>query len=101
MELLERYAWPGNVRQLENTLQRLALLADGETIGRATIEQDPSLKAALIGQGGKPALSLKQNERDRIAEALQQSGGNRADAARLLGVSRATIFRKIKRYGLN
>ena len=101
MELLERYAWPGNVRQLENTLQRLALLAGGDAINRATIEQDPSLQASLIGERGKPTLSLKQNERDRIAEALERAGGNRADAAKLLGVSRATIFRKIKRYGLS
>jgi len=101
LELLERYAWPGNGRQLGNTLQRLALLADGAAISRATIEQDPSLRAALIGQTGKPTLSLKQNERDRIAEALKQARGNRANAARLLGVSRATIFRKIKHYGLS
>ncbi len=101
MELLERYAWPGNVRQLENTLQRLALLAGPASIDRGTIEQDPSLAAALIGQAGKPTLSLKQNERDRIEEALRQAGGNRNDAARLLGVSRATIFRKIKQYGLS
>jgi Nif-specific regulatory protein len=101
MELFERYAWPGNVRQLENTLQRLALLADGGVINRATIEQDPALQAALIGQSGRPTLSLKKNERDRIAEALERSGGNRLEAAKLLGVSRATIFRKIKHYDLN
>ena len=100
VELFERYPWPGNVRQLENTLQRLALLADGDAISRATIEQDPALQAALIGQSGRPTLSLKTNERDRIAQALERAGGNRLEAARLLGVSRATIFRKIKQYGL-
>ena len=76
MELLERYAWPGNVRQLENTLQRLALFADGAPISRATIEQDPSLHAALIGEAGKPTLSLKQNERDRIVEAPSTARSN-------------------------
>jgi DNA-binding NtrC family response regulator len=101
LELIERYAWPGNVRQLENALQRLALLAGADPIGRTTIESDPTLKATLIGQSGRPTLSLKQNERDRISEALQQAGGNRVGAAKLLGVSRATIFRKIKHYGLN
>jgi Nif-specific regulatory protein len=101
VELFERYPWPGNVRQLENTLQRLALLADGDAISRSTIEQDPALQAALIGKSGRPTLSLKTNERDRIAQALERAGGNRLEAARLLGVSRATIFRKIKQYGLN
>ena len=101
LELIERYAWPGNVRQLENALQRLALLAGDDAITRATIDSDPSLRATLIGQSGRPTLSLKQNERDRIAEALKQAGGNRADAAKLLGVSRATIFRKIKKFDLN
>ena len=57
-------------------------------------------KAAMIGQSGRPTLSLKQNERDRIAEALKRAGGNRLEAAKLLGVSRATIFRKIKKYDL-
>jgi transcriptional regulator with PAS, ATPase and Fis domain len=101
MELFERYAWPGNVRQLENTLHRLALLADGDAISRATIEQYAALSAALIGQIGRPTLSLKHNERDRIAEALARAKGNRADAAKLLGVSRATVFRKIKEHKLS
>ena len=101
MELIERYAWPGNVRQLENALQRLVLLAGTNPIDRTTIESDPTLQATLIGQSGRPTLSLKQNERDRISEALKQAGGNRAGAAKLLGVSRATIFRKIKQYYLH
>ena len=44
---------------------------------------------------------VKTNERDRIAEALERADGNRLEAAKLLGVSRATIFRKIKQYGLS
>jgi two-component system response regulator HydG len=100
-DLLQRASWPGNVRQLENALQRLILLAGDGPITIQTIEADPGLRDALISGGGKPILSLKQNERERIAEALEAAGGNRAEAAKLLGISRATIFRKLKQYDLS
>ncbi len=100
LDLLEGCAWPGNVRQLQNALQRLSLLAGDGSIGTEILMLDPGLRSLLAGDdsAATPAapLSLSSSERDRIVEALRAAEGNRARAARLLGVSRATIYRKIK-----
>ncbi len=102
LEQLERYPWPGNVRQLQSTLQRLALLAGDGPIGMDLLVLDAGLRGLLEdpesrATGSKTAtLSLSSSERERIAEALRASAGNRSRAARLLGISRATIYRKIK-----
>jgi Nif-specific regulatory protein len=103
VELLERYAWPGNVRQLENTLQRLSLLAGEGTITRQVIAEDPALRQALLGQAGddEALYSLERSEREQIRRALESCRGNRDRAARLLGISRATIYRKIREYELS
>ncbi|MCP3980942.1 MAG: protein kinase [bacterium] len=100
-ELLETHAWPGNVRQLENCLQRLSLLAGDDPITRGVVEMDVDLNQALLGGGdAAPTLTLQQSERERIAAALRAAGGNRSRAARLLGISRATIYRKLREYRL-
>jgi two-component system response regulator HydG len=102
LELLEKYPWPGNVRQLENVLQRLALLAGDGPITRSSIEEEPALQKALLGglADDEPVFSLEKSEREQIRRALETSGGNRNRAAKLLGISRATIYRKIKEYDL-
>jgi len=102
MERLERYRWPGNVRQLQNVLQRLALLAGSGPIDLALLETDREL-GRLFDAGkraAEPLYSLEANERERIRSALEQARGNRSRAARMLGISRATIYRKLKAYGL-
>jgi len=102
LELFERYRWPGNVRQLENTLQRLCLLAGDGPITLATLQSDRELGQALLPAETRrePALSLAGSERQRIREALSAAGGNRERAAQLLGISRATIYRKIRQHRL-
>ncbi len=102
LALLERYAWPGNVRELENTIQRVSVLAGREPITLDVIESDPGLRQTLLREAaaGPPALSLRHGEREQIRRALEASQGNRRRAARLLGVSRATIYRKIRQHGL-
>ena len=102
MSLLEGYAWPGNVRQLENHIQRIALLAGDGPITLSVIEQDKGLREVLCGKKteGTPVFSLEHSEKEQIRQALEASKGNRTRAARMLGISRATIFRKIKEYEL-
>ena len=102
MGLFERYAWPGNVRELQNTLQRLTLLAGNRAIGADLIASEPTLKSALMGSAdvGGTELTLVAAERGRIREALAAAGGNRRRAAQLLGVSRATLYRKLDRHAL-
>jgi Nif-specific regulatory protein len=103
ISLFERYTWPGNIRQLENTIQRLALLAGDGPITPAAVESDRGLRQNLLGDtaGDTPIYSLEHNEREQIRQALTATNGNRTQAAKLLGISRATIFRKIKEFDLS
>ena len=103
ISLFERYTWPGNIRQLENTIQRLALLAGDGPITPAAVESDRGLRQSLLGDtvGDTPIYSLEHNEREQIRQALTATNGNRTQAAKLLGISRATIFRKIKEFDLS
>ena len=102
MSSLEGYSWPGNVRQLENHIQRIALLAGDGPITLSVLEQDKGLREALLGKKteGTPVFSLEHSEKEQIRQALEAAKGNRTRAARMLGISRATIFRKIKEYEL-
>jgi Nif-specific regulatory protein len=102
MGLFERYAWPGNVRELQNTLQRLSLLAGDRAISVALIESDPVLRRTLIPahEAAKVSFSLKSGEKEQLRQAIAAAGGNRRKAAGLLGVSRATLYRKLQQHGL-
>lgn len=96
--------WPGNVRQLENTVTRLVALSSGGDVhwddaALGDAPQGPSVTdAAATGQGLKSAVSAY--EREIIASALRAAGGNQSETARRLGVSRVTLIDKLKRYGL-
>lgn len=113
LDALERAEWPGNVRQLENTIARLAALSTGGVIGladfRAAETGDlPATPAAPDLQDQPPDTrngpTLKEQveafERGIIARALDACGGNQSEAARRLGVSRVTLIDKLKKYGL-
>jgi transcriptional regulator with GAF, ATPase, and Fis domain/tetratricopeptide (TPR) repeat protein len=102
LALFTRYHWPGNVRELQNTLQRLSLLAGARAISAALIESDPVLRRTLIParEAGKAGLSLKAGEKEQLRLAIAAAGGNRRNAAGLLGVSRATLYRKLRRHGI-
>jgi Nif-specific regulatory protein len=102
LDLLERYPWPGNVRQLENVLQRLSLLAGDGAVTLSLLQSDENLRRTFLGDRtpAVPVLSLAKNEEEQIRRALKEAAGNRDQAARLLGISRATVYRKIKEYGI-
>jgi transcriptional regulator with PAS, ATPase and Fis domain len=101
LELLARHSWPGNIRELRNVLERVMLLA-----GNAEELRPEHLPLELRGSGecepevGDDDLSLQAVERRHIARVLLHSGGNRAAAARVLGVTRATLYKKLKQYDL-
>ena len=90
MDALRSQPWPGNVRDLRNLVERLLLTSGGEVV---TIEELPSQPAASPD-------SLDAAERDAVLRAIGHEHGNLAGAARRLGVSRGTIYRKMCRYGL-
>jgi len=98
MALLMGYRWPGNVRELENTIQRAVILAHGATV---TARELPPELRARPGEGpSEDTLDLDQHERSVIQRALRRFGGNRRRAAKALNISTVTLWRRMKRYGL-
>jgi DNA-binding NtrC family response regulator len=110
-----RASWPGNVRQLENTLERAVLVARGARIEPADLAADPLAgEPAPAGPGGavrygpflpgEPAPSLREAlagpERSILLQALEHCGWNRQATAAMLGVNRTTLFNKMHKYGL-
>jgi DNA-binding NtrC family response regulator len=96
--LLQAYSWPGNVRELESTVSRAALAASGRTIRGADIE---FLHAGDHATQDTPSLpTLRDAERAHIARVLDAVFWNKQEAARVLAISRGTLYRKIVAYGL-
>jgi two-component system, NtrC family, response regulator HydG len=107
MDMLVNYEWPGNVRELENAVERAVILATGEHITEAQLPLNitESYDAlAPMATGGSQILdgthSLEDIEKEAIVAALSASKGNKAEAARRLGVSRKTLHNKLKGYEL-
>ena len=100
MELLLRYDWPGNVRELENAIERAVTL---NTTGPIRPEDLPSsVQGAVMIMPADPrrTLSLAEMERHAIEHALARSRNNKLEAARLLGIGKTTLYRKLKDYAL-
>jgi DNA-binding NtrC family response regulator len=103
MEYMERYSWPGNIREIENIIERATLLSKSKFIGPddlpETIKQEPSRQAKRY-----TPTSLKEAlagpEKDIIREALEANHWNRQATARALQINRTTLFKKMKHYGL-
>jgi two-component system NtrC family response regulator len=103
MEVLERYAWPGNARELRNVVERAILLGEGDCVDRAHLppevlgaEADRQRAFVLPPRG----VSLEALERELICQALERTDGNKTGAARLLGLSRDTLRYRLDKYGI-
>ncbi len=95
MNALMSYPWPGNIRELQNVIERAIILSEGPAI------MVHDLPANLLESPADPVLgTLKELEREAIARALSLYGGHRARAARMLGISERNLYRKIKEYDL-
>jgi DNA-binding NtrC family response regulator len=103
LERLRTHDWPGNIRELENVIERAFALSNAETI---TVDDLPPAVGGAAPGRTDPARAddayptLAEAERDLIAGALRRSGGNKNEAARLLGIDRQRLYRKIDKYGL-
>ena len=115
LERLHAYDWPGNIRELENVIERAVVMAGGSTIQledlppelrdwSRRIERTSVRSAPAAGrrEGAAGALTseIDDVERTRILEALAAGQGNKTRAARLLGIPRTTLVSKLKRLGL-
>jgi two-component system response regulator AtoC len=106
LDVLQSHSWPGNVRQLQNFIGRLVLLSDGPVLRDSDVLRELSRGApisATRGAGGLPSRLQEQRreaERGALKAALHEAGGNRARAARLLGVSRRTLYNKLESLGV-
>ena len=95
-EILASHSWPGNLRELNNVVKRAVLLTRGSQITTAEL----TLAMGQIRTDNVLQLHDEDTERQRIITALQQTNGNKAKAARLLGVDRKTIYNKIEKLGI-
>jgi len=104
MDLLMRYDWPGNIRELENCLERAVILARGEIIAPADLPlpiQALSGDREIKGLNFPSGISLQEVERALVLKTLEDTGGNRSRAAEILGINRRTLQNKLKEYGIN
>lgn len=117
LQLLGAYPWPGNVRELEHVLERACVLCGDDTITTANLPEEvlgaagvASLAAGVAAGNGQPFAGPgeralpppgpQESETERIARILAQTDGNKAKAARLLGMDRSTLYRKMKSYNM-
>ncbi len=116
LEAMQAYHWPGNIRQMENLIERLAILCPGPEIGPEALAEEfrqarasEPLSSPVIPPASTPVergeaadtLRVDQLERQAILDALAVSSGNVGAASQRLGLSQATVYRKVKRYKID
>lgn len=98
-EALKRYAWPGNIRELKNVIERSVILAAGTELQPDLLPFE--IQQSLTAQGASlSAFSLQSVEKLHIQKVLNYTNGNKTEAAKLLGIGTATLYRKIEEYRL-
>jgi DNA-binding NtrC family response regulator len=104
VEYLQQKQWPGNVRELENTINRLAIFTGTGQITRTDVEAETQRNSKSQRISSPPSASpdrLLELERQHILRVLEQTHGNRSEAARRLGIERKTLYRKALRLGID
>ncbi len=96
MDKLKRYAWPGNIRELQHAIERAVIMTDSDTLQ----ETDFLLSRSLSSTSTANTLNLDEVEKAAIAKALQMHSGNISKAADELGLTRASLYRRMEKYGL-
>jgi DNA-binding NtrC family response regulator len=109
LAVLKAYHWPGNVRQLENVIERAVVVAEGpmvtvhelppELLEAVAGDESPSVDEVLGVAGGVRA-ERDRREREQLVRALAAAKGNKAEAARALGLARSTLISRLKKHGL-
>ena len=97
LEVLMRYSWKGNIRELKNVIERAVILNDGPTLLPESLPLDVQSAANTMTTS---AFDLETVEKKHISQILQYTHGNKAETARLLGIGLSTLYRKIEQYQL-
>jgi DNA-binding NtrC family response regulator len=107
MKALLQYDWPGNVRELENSIERATALGDGKLIDIADLPpavispaRSGDFAGTTVPQSSLTSTDLEDIERATIQRVFQQVNGDKVMAGKMLGISRATLYRKLKRYNI-
>jgi two-component system, NtrC family, response regulator HydG len=96
MDKLKRYAWPGNIRELQHSIERAVIMTDSPTLQ----ESDFLLSRTLSTNSNNNTLNLDEVEKSAIVKALQMHNGNISKAADELGLTRASLYRRMEKYGI-
>jgi len=99
MDMLFTHHWPGNVRELENAVERAVVLAKGTYIRPEDLPELLQVNVLKLREPGAPK-SLQSLERDHVLAVLTKCNGNKFKAAKMMGISRSTLYSKIKKHGL-
>jgi transcriptional regulator with PAS, ATPase and Fis domain len=110
LEALRAFDWPGNIRQLRNMIERTLVVADGATITLADLPEEIRAPRSP-GEAGEPRSGVRRfvrsskeqrlkREREELEQALVAAGGNKAEAARALGIPRSTLLSRMQKHGL-
>jgi DNA-binding NtrC family response regulator len=98
---LAEYKWPGNVRELRNVVERAMIVAEADAIGKSDLGLPFDVGTESPADAGEAPLSLEAMEKVHITHVLERAGRSKTRAAAMLGVSRSTLWEKLKRYGID
>jgi DNA-binding NtrC family response regulator len=101
MEALLAYSWPGNVRELRNAVEYAFVLCSGDWIGKEHLPPKIAVGGKRAPTNHNAGSKSWEDERNHLIQTLRRVDGNQSEAARLLGVSRVTIWKRIKKYGID
>ena len=99
-QALEAHRWSGNIRELQNVMEKAVILSEGKHLSAKDLETDPSGTSAFKMPGGTFKAVNEAEEERLIRQAMDRTNGNISAAAKMLGVSRPTLYAKLKKYGL-
>ena len=104
LEAMQQYAWPGNIRELRNVVERAMIVCQGDAISRSDLplEKNVAPDVPAFTGGAIPSLKqlLQETERQAILAALEHTGNNRAEAAKILDIHRTGLYQKMKKHGI-
>jgi len=96
--LLNKYSWPGNVRELKNVMERLAVICREDNVRPEDLPPEVRSGRARAAAGGDATASLADVEREHVIRVMAHTGGNKKEAAAILGIDRSTLYSKLKQY---